>query len=815
MSIIRFLLPVLVVFSTSAMGQYATIRGTIMNIDTSKALPGVSVYLDGTSKGAATNGKGEYEVTEIDPGAYVLVASSVGYFTLKKEVVLDAGQVLVVDLSMIESVTTLSGVTVMTGGSDGLKDIPGSVQYISPAEMQKFSYTDINRTLRSVPGVNLQEEDGFGLRPNIGLRGTGVERSSKISLMEDGILMAPAPYAAPAAYYFPTIGRMQAVEIMKGSSQIKYGPYTTGGAINLLSTQIPDQFGGRIHLMGGSFGGKNLHAYVGNAHSNVAYLVETFQYSSDGFKELDGGGNTGFNKEDYLAKVSVNTDPDARIQQKLLFKFGYMKEVSNETYLGLTQDDYNINPYRRYSGSQVDQMNTEQTQFSVTHTLTFSDKANINTTFYRNDFSRNWYKLDKVKDSSGSSSGIADILEDPDEYSESYNVITGTSSTNDDALAVKANNRDYYAQGVQIVGELNPGKGLVLKHDIVAGVRLHTDQIDRFQWVDKYRMDDGVMELTDHGTPGTESNRVETADALAAFIQYKIKYDKISLVPGVRYEYISQTRDDYGKTDPDRTGIDLSSRSNSVDVFIPGVGIDYQFSRYFSAFAGVHKGFAPPGSTEGADPEESVNYELGTRWTTRKGFYGQAVLFFNDYTNLLGSDLSAAGGAGTGEVYNAGAAESKGLELLIGYDIAFSDESKVSFPVSLTYTFTDASFEQSFESGFEGWGTVSAGDQLPYLANHQFTLMLGFSHPKLALNLSARFMDEMRTEPGTGAIPNDQRTDAYFILDSSISYALHKNIRLFGSITNLNDSEYLVSRRPAGLRPGLPRAFMAGLKADF
>ena len=122
---------------------------------------------------------------------------------------------------------------------------------------------------------------------------------------------------------------------------------------------------------------------------------------------------------------------------------------------------------------------------------------------------------------------------------------------------------------------------------------------------------------------------------------------------------------------------------------------------------------------------------------------------------------------------------------------------------------------KSFDSGFDGWGTVSAGDQLPYLANHQFTLMLGFSHPKLAVNLSARFMDEMRTEPGTGSIPNDQRTDAYFILDSSVSYTVHKNIRLFGSVTNVNDSEYMVSRRPAGLRPGLPRAFMAGLKADF
>ncbi len=809
-----FVLISLSFLSINILAQRSSITGRVLASDSSTSLAGISIYLDGSQVGTASNAKGEFKLENLSSGEYTLVASGIGYTKFRQQVLLKEGEQKSINIILIESVAKLPEMAIISQGNVGIRDIPGSVHYISPKELEKFSYTDINRSLRSVPGVNIQEEDGFGLRPNIGLRGTGVERSSKITVMEDGVLMAPAPYAAPAAYYFPTIGRMQGIEILKGSSQIKYGPHTTGGALNLISTMIPESFSGRVQLMGGSFGARNLHAHVGNAHKNFAYMVETFQYGADGFKQLDGGGNTGFTKEDYLAKLRVNSDADAKMYQSLTLKLGYSRETSNETYLGLTSSDFAANPIRRYAASQEDQMNTEQTQVSLSHQIDFNEQISLKTTAYRNDFSRNWYKLDKVQDTAGNKYGIAALLEDPQSNSEALDIIRGKSSMNDNALLLKANNREYYAQGVQTAIGLNFNTNK-LEHKIDLGIRVHQDQIDRFQWIDAYAMDNGVMELTESGEPGTESNRIETANAIASYVQYKLIMGDLSLTPGLRYENIRMDRLDYGKNDPERSGSSISTRGNNSDVFIPGLAVDYKFSRYLSSFAGVHQGFSPPGSTEGTEAERSINYELGARYT-KNSLSGQLVLFYNDYDNLLGSDLAAAGGAGTTDLFNGGRALTRGVEMEFGFDLlSLSTIDQFRLPLTLVYTYTDGSFQNNFDSDFDAWGSVSSGDELPYLANHQFSFGLSLEHRKFDLNLSGRYMDQMRTAPGQGAMIASESTDAYFVIDASANYQLHKNFGLFLNMTNISDEVYVVSRRPAGLRPGMPRAFNAGVKARF
>ncbi len=686
----------------------------------------------------------------------------------------------------------------------------GSSYYISPEEIAKFNYTDVSRVLRGVPGVNIVEEDGFGLRPNISLRGTSPERSAKITLMEDGVLIAPAPYSAPAAYYFPTIARMQAVEVLKGSSQVQYGPYTTGGAINMLSTEVPDSFGAFLNTSYGSFQSARLHAQFGDSRRNFGYALEYLNYSSDGFKNLDGGGDTGFNKNDLVAKIRVNTNPEAAVGQALELKFQYADEDSEETYLGLTQEDFEAEPFRRYAGSQEDLMTTEHLQFTLTHTLDFSENFRISTVAYRNDFKRNWYKLDYLT-LNGNRESISDILEDPDTFAPYYQVVSGAADSPADALSLKNNNREYLSTGIQTKLDYH-WVGKKTFHDIEVGLRYHYDDEDRFQWLDDYAMVNSQMRLTREGIPGTDANRISDARAFAAFSMYKFKTGNLTLTPGIRYENMTLGRINYGSSDPDRTGSDLSERENQVDIFIPGIGFNYNFEK-LSLFGGVHKGFAPPGSEEGQNPEESINYELGSRFSLGE-FSGEIVGFFNDYSNLLGSDLAASGGTGTLDQFNAGAVNVGGLELLLNYTL-LSGNSKWNLPVTFSYTYTDTSFQTDFGSDDALWGEVTAGDEMPYISKHQWNATLSLEHERYELNVNARYTGAFRTQAGTGPIPDGEGVASNFILDFAGKYHVGKHLSFTANIINLLDETYLVSRVPAGLRPGHPFGAFAGLQLRY
>lgn len=712
----------------------------------------------------------------------------------------------------------------VVGSAENVADVPGAAHYLDHLALQRQGYADVNRILLHVPGVYVQEEEGFGLRPNISIRGTGGERSSKITVLEDGVLVAPAPYAAPAAYYFPSVGRMRAIEIRKGSASVRQGPYTNGGVLNLISTPIPGDLSGDVEAFAGEHGTRRLHAHAGGllgADGQWGWLVETFQHATDGFKELDGpansrGGDTGFELEDYMGKLRWTTRPGVGVFHAVDLKVGKTEQQGDETYLGLTEADFRADPFRRYAGSQADEIDTDHEQVQLRWLVAPRESFEVATTVYRNDFFRNWYKLDSV-----GGVGISALLDDPGAHATELAVLRGEIDSAADALSVRANRRDYYSLGLESVATWRFA-GAGARHELDLGVRVHEDEEDRFQEDDRYTMVDGRMVLSREGTPGSNANRVSSAEAVAVFVQDTIELGRWTLTPGVRFESIDFLRQDWGRSDPTRSAAPAEAE-NDADVAIPGLGVSYRLSAASDVFAGVHRGFAPPGPGQDAatEPEDSVNYEIGVRRAGGDGFYGvayQLVGFWNDYTNLLGRDTLSGGGSGTGDLFNGGEVDVRGVEAsadaelgrLLGRDLA------LEVPLRAAYTFTRATFESGFETDFPAWGpVVEPGDELPYLPEHQLSLGAGLAAERWRAFVDVSWQDEMRTVSGSGAIPAGAGTDARWLVDLSGEMRLFGALALVAQVRNATDEVYVVARQPAGARPGLPRTALLGLRWGF
>ncbi|MFQ5564478.1 MAG: TonB-dependent receptor family protein [Parvularculaceae bacterium] len=699
------------------------------------------------------------------------------------------------------------------GSAGGIDQVPGAIAYIDTETLAKQSYTDILRTLRRAPGVNIQEEDGYGLRPNIGLRGSGSDRSARITVMEDGVPIAPAPYAAPAAYYFPYAGRISAVEVTKGTGVVKYGPRTTGGAINMFSTPIPDENAAYAQFLLGDDDGRRLHAWAGGRADagplEAGLLVETFQYDTDGFKRIDRGGDTGFDISDYVIKFGLYTKDGAQFPQSFEFKYQTSDQVSNETYLGLTRADFAAKPNRRYNASQFDQFNGEHETFQGTYTIEFTPNLRFDLTGYRTEFARDWFKLEKVNGTS-----ITAILRDPTAFAAEFESILAAPGFvgPDDALELRHNNREYYANGVQGTLSYQTMTGPV-DHAFEASVRWHEDQVDRFQWFERFRADDTLLFQTSADEPGTESNRIEDGEALAFFFQDNIDWDRLHATIGVRIEDIDLHRRDFGKTDPGRTGVNLKRRDNSLTAVSPAFGVVYDVTDNLSVLAGVYRGFAPPspGNSQSSE-EKSTNWEAGFRWANN-GTSLETIGFFNDYSNLLGTCTASTGGTCTiGDQFDGGDVDVYGLELTAAADLSDWIDAPFHLPVSAVYTLTQTEFKSTFESDFDPWGNVVAGDELPYVADNQLFLAAGAEGARWGVEWTMLYQSERRAFAGQGPIPANELLDAHTVFDFSGYVEAVDGVRVRGKVENVFNEVYIAADRPAGLRPGLLRAFWVGVE---
>lgn len=695
----------------------------------------------------------------------------------------------------------LDTVTIL-GTAEALDRVSGSAHRIGEETLERNQHDDINRILSQVPGVYVREEEGYGLRPNIGLRGGSSDRSQKVTLMEDGVLIAPAPYAAPAAYYFPLTTRMTAVEVFKGPSAIQYGPQTIGGAINLVSAPIPAQTSATLNVAGGSDAYRRVHARGGGDFGGFGLSAEAVHLASDGFKDLDGGGDTGFDKNEVVLKASRDIGPG-----NLRLRLGHADELSNETYLGLTDADFAATPNRRYAASAEGRFDWDWQGAR----LDWSQPAlggNLNLVGYWQQFDRAWRKFNNFR-----SADIRAVLANPDDAFNRvlYETLTGERdsdpSNDDDDLLIGTNARAFISNGVQ--GELDweLGRGGQAVHLLEVGLRVHSDRVRRDH-------DEFAFEIFNGDLQRKDSSRAITADntgfaqAVAAWVRDEILLGRWTLVPGLRVESISVKFTDRLNQ--------VSSRDDYTQV-LPGLGASYAWSNQLTLIGGVHQGFSPatPGPQAEVEPEEALNWEAGVRWRSANWGRLESVAFYSDYSNLTSVCTFSAGcgNAVLDQQINAGSVDISGIES--GWNHEPNIGKGWSLPLSLAYTFTETEFQETFSSANPQFGDVQAGFELPYVPEHRANARIGLTAATWSVNLSATYQSQMRDVAGRGPIPDGQDTDEFTVFDMAATWDATPALRVQAQVNNLLDEHYIVSRRPFGARPGLPLTAQIGLTYSF
>ena len=725
-----------------------------------------------------------------------------------------------VSSSLVNAQEVDAGIEEVTivGSREQAQRIAGSAHYIGSDKLAQFAYSDIQRIAREVPGVAIQIEDGYGLRPNIGIRGVATERSGRITLLEDNVLIAPAPYSAPSAYYFPTVGRLSAIEVVKGPAAITQGPYTIGGALNMVSTPIPTAMSGNIVTEAGENSTYRVHAtYGGRSESGFGFLLETHQWQSDGFQDIDrSDNNTGLDVEDYTVKLSYAPSDSAHAIE---LKLQSTQQNSNQSYLGLTDRDFDNSAFRRYGISALDNIETEHEQQILRYSYDISDSFDVSVTAYNNEHQRDWFKTEGI-DIDGSNSAEdfdrtswANVLQainsgtslgglNPDQL---QSILDGSSDTAPGSIQLRSNKREYFSRGVQVGLNFSGMIGNSL-HDLEFGIRLHEDEEDRLQRNSNYRQNNGELTLDDLGILGNAGNRVQQAQALAIHIHDNIQLGDWTLSPGLRYEDIEQKRTRFADGEL-RTFRD--SRQNDTQVFLPGLGILYQVNDSLSLLGGAHKGFTAPSNSPNVDEETAFNYELGFRYQNGS-LSTELIGFMSDYDNILGECTSSSGSDCTiGDAFNGDAATVAGLELLVSANLARSSSYRI--PVSLSYTLIDGEFDTDI-ADTDFFGSVSKGDPLPYLPENQFLASVGFEKNNWAAYLSGNYVDEVCVRASCGDF---EKTDNTFTVDVSANYQFSSALNFYARVENLTSEEDILGRQPYGARPNKDRTVTAGLRFNF
>ena len=748
----------------------------------------VKIESDGQILAEITTGRdGNFQFSQDVEGKKQIQVSSMGYHRYSEMLEITSNSTHNLEISLSSQTFQLAPIEIIGESSRQHRKLTGTMSMLESDTVDLIKPIGTQELLELIPGINGYADDGFGnSRLSVSIRGLNPRRSARVLILEDGVPIQPAVYIYPNAYYNPPADRISAVEVIKGSAALRYGPQTMGGVVNY-TTRKPDGTKGLANQLtvgnNGYYSAFSEWRGIGNPEKIVSDVQLLYKHGN-GFRE-----NNTFDQVNGTVKTLFQLSEEKTLYLKLNGNF----ENSNATYTGLTEYSFQTDP--NFNPKEDDNFKVLRTSLDLIYTNKISTNLVSNTTMYTSVFDRRWWREDDifVRPTALETGNLV-----PVPYFQTGDLVrTGNGKSNFGIL------RTFYVGGIEQNYTLNHGiAGNVSRAEI--GGRVHWERfIDDKKTGDAPDARDGVYYT---GTPGSEEDPVKIVGqshhyetiALALYAKEHMNFKRLTVTPGLRFEVFKQDRVDRLR------GSVLADKVSSV--LLPGIGANYEFGQ-LNLFGGIHRGYTAPSSgalkisnfgqnvdAGGLDlkPEKSWNMELGFRsWVP--GIVVETAGFLIKVEDLV------AAGRGTA-FKNLGKVDLWGIE--VATTLGISEFVSILPDFNLSYTYLQTNIVDGIVKSATIAGNVDVtldGNELPYAPRHTFTVGLSKRiGDAVRMRADMRFVDEVFTDfenlqqtfnrGDTGPIPS------YAIVNASIDYQLTKQWQIFLTAKNIFDHVYIGSR---------------------
>ncbi|MEO1097819.1 MAG: carboxypeptidase-like regulatory domain-containing protein [Bacteroidota bacterium] len=280
----------------------ANLSGEIIDDQSHRGVPGITIQLIRTNKGAISDAQGKYIIKDIPPGTYQIEVSGLGYEKQTLQLRFEKGQEVKRSITLKESTSELDEVVIVAKSEAQQLELSAkSVQIIETSKV-KLKSADLGQVMAQTEGVNVQRAGGLGSDTRFALNGLS---GDQIRFFYDGIPLNFSPYAFGIANV--PVNVIDRVEIYKGVVPIQFGADALGGAVNLASPEIYNGLAGSVSYQVGSF---NTHRLTGNMNyaNNKTGLF------------LVAGGFYDYTDNDYKIDVAIANE-QGQLKQESVRRF--------------------------------------------------------------------------------------------------------------------------------------------------------------------------------------------------------------------------------------------------------------------------------------------------------------------------------------------------------------------------------------------------------------------------------------------------------------------------------------------------------------